>query len=219
MTRLSDLAPDPYDDHELIAPLSERFYVRSLKSEKQYSEWSDAASHVAIINTGYMLRERFFTPQIVSMTYLFPAGEIHDQRRSIDDLYEGLQKNIVPPEILNHDPNSGPRYVEGVERGERVTTVNSRPADAVFWPNARVRTTPIGAVKLFVQIAEGDESIGDLLTHYDEEIVRRTRTVSPSDLRLVDRDAGTHYSLVTDGSRPCVTDPVSAAGPNRLNIS
>ncbi|WP_411967476.1 hypothetical protein [Haloferax sp. YSSS75] len=217
--RLSDLVPKPYSEHELVAHPSERMYVRSLDDERNVcTDWTDAASHVLSISIEYMLKTRFFTPQIAGVRLLLPIGDVRHRRRAVDDFYEILREETVPPKVLNHDPSIGPRYVEGVEGGERVATVNARPADTILSPNRRVRTTPIGAVQLLVQVAEGDETIGEVLTHYDDAIVRRTDEVSLAALRLVDQDTGAHYGLLTDSSVPCVTEPVNAPGPNHLDL-
>lgn len=217
--RLEDITPEPYQEHELIARPADRFYIRDLDDQDlPQSDWSDCTSHVMCISFDYMLRNRLFTPQVASAKLLLPIGDIRDQERAIDDFYEVLRQETVPPKVLNHDPTIGPRYIEDVEKGERIATVNARPADAVLSPNGRVRTTPIGAVQLLVQIAEGDETVGELLTYYDDAIVRRANEVSLASLRLVDQDTGTHYGLLTDSELRCVTDPVNAIGPNHLDL-
>lgn len=217
--RLADLVPEPHGDQELVAPPGDRFYVRSLDDDESFcSEWSDAASHVTVVSVEYLLEERFFTPCVISIDIHLPAGEIRDRQRAIDDFYEVLRDDAIPPDIMNYDLSIGPRYVEGIERGERVTSVTTRPANAVFYPRGRVRTTPIGAVRLSVQVNATDTTVDELLGYYDDAIIRLTRHGELGNLTAVDQATDTAYAFVTDADRPCLIEPQTAPGPNHIDL-
>ncbi|WP_049907371.1 hypothetical protein [Haloferax elongans] len=178
----------------------------------------NALSHVLVSRMRYHATDRLFNPMVVEATYYFPAGEVEEYDHAVGTLYDAVRQDSLPARVLNYELSGGPRHVDQQENGERLMTVDGDVTITADWPVIRIRSTPVGVVKLSVEMYPERDSHMRVFNHYDNEIVQRTTDCHPNDIRLLEQDSGTKFSLTTDSECPSIAFPPKNMKLNHFRV-
>ncbi|MDS0243650.1 MULTISPECIES: hypothetical protein [unclassified Haloferax] len=179
---------------------------------------SDDPSHVLKFEVAYISSETLLSPQVVTIEYYVPVGDVIDEQYCIETLYDALCTARLPVDVVNHEPTIGPRYTETKQGGEAIATVDGNPSASEVWPISQLRTTSVGAVQLTVRQHRDYDEHTRVFDHYDDELTQRTSKQSLSSIRLQDQESGVLLGLTTDGEYPSIAFPPEGMKPNHLSV-